>query len=225
MKKDIYHAIITAIAIIIVVLLSILFYIFSAKQVSLNSSNTASVSGSVNYERSKVIVFKSSEVLPDEIKIGNCQINSIAEPFRKDAWRCMVEDSIYDPCFETSQKDILFCQMNPLAPSAFLIKLTKPLPEASLPVEIRDNWAWFVKLKDGTYCSPFTGARPFFGTEPDVEAAYYGCNSQNKDEQVVLLGDLTRSNVWTAKRAIIVKDGENWAIKSVGNVQIDTVWQ
>jgi hypothetical protein len=137
----------------------------------------------------------------------------------------MVDNSIYDPCFSIGVKEFVFCQMNPLVEDSFLIESTKDLPEVKVTTENQNNWAWFVKLEDGIYCSPFTGTRPFFGENENAQIAYYGCNSQNKDEQIVLLGDLMRSNIWTAKKAIIVKDGENWVIKSIDNAQIDTVWQ
>lgn len=228
MKKEIHNVIFIITAIIIILFLAFLFYIFSAKEVSLNNKNIASLSESVKVfssEHTQVINFAPSEVLPNEIKEGDCWTNSIAEPFRKDAWRCAVENEIYDPCFETLQKDIIFCQMNPLVPSAFLIELEKPLPEASLPKDRPDNWAWFVKLKDGTYCSPFTGTRPVFGEASDVKIAYYGCRSNNKDEQIVLLGDLIKADVWTAQKASLEKNTEDWVIKSIDSVKIDTVWQ
>ena len=225
MKKDFLNIIFVIIAIIIIVALAFLLYVFSAKEVSLNNSSVASVSGVINYERSKIIIFEPSEVLPEQTKKGNCWTNSIAQPYRKDAWRCMVNNEIYDPCFETLTENIIFCQINPLIPSAFLIELEKPLPEPSIPSEIPNNWAWFVKLKDGAYCSPFTGTRPIFEIEGSMQAAYYGCILNNKEEQIVLLGDLENNNVWTAKKAIIAKEDEKWVVKSVENIQVDVIWK
>ena len=182
-----------------------------------------------------VIKFTMPEMAPKAVgypeQDGNCFASSVAEPYRQDAFRCMVENSIYDPCFSLTdasgqaQKGLVYCQVNPLKPDSFLIKLTKDLPKPEVPSTLQDNWAWFLTLKDGTQCSPFTGTRPFFGTGPDAQVAYYGCASKNVDEQVVLLGDLTKGNVWTAEEAILKTNGTNWAIISTQKVEIDTIWK
>jgi hypothetical protein len=233
-KNSVATITVTALAIIIILVLGFLFYYFSVKSISLAGIETASISGSVNNvvvktpptEFTNVMHFTPSEVLPKETKNGNCQSSSVAEPYREDAFRCMVDNDIYDPCFLTSQDGFVFCQVNPLAPEAFLIKLSKPLPEPFLPEVMQENWGWFVKLKDGNYCSPFTGTRPFLGTGYDEEVAYYGCKSTDKDQQVVLIGDLTKGNVWTANEAILIQQSDkSWTINLIQQVDIDTVWQ
>jgi hypothetical protein len=193
-------------------------------------SGTASLSGAIGSTKEKesaswhtnVIVFKPSEVLMQQQKQGECFSSSVAHPFRKDAFRCLVENEIYDPCFAIKNQGTVFCQLNPSVPEAFLIRLKKPLPQASVLEFTQDNWAWFVKLRDGTYCSPFTGTRPFFGGD---KIAYYGCESNIKNEQVVLIGDLTKGDIWTANKAVLTKDGNNWIIKSTEQIKIDSVWQ
>jgi hypothetical protein len=229
--NDIYTIIIVATAILIIIVLAFLYYYFTTKSASLVVANTTFVAGvkKQNGNLTKVIFFKPSEVLPQSKeypqKSGNCWVSSIAEPFREDAFRCTVDNAIYDPCFQTSQDGFVFCQPNPLAPEAFLIKLTKPLPLPDAPQNKQSNWAWFVKLADGTYCSPFTGTRPFFGAGPDAKVAYYGCNSTRKTEQIVLMGDLLAGNVWTANKAVLIQQGQNWVIKSSEKVEADTIWQ
>ena len=96
------------------------------------------------------------------------------------------------------------------------------MPEVFLPEIIQNNWAWFVKLRDGTYCSPFTGTRPFFGGD---KIAYYGCESNIENEQVILIGDLTKGDIWTANKAVLIKEKDNWAIKFLEQIKIDSVWQ
>ena len=169
-----------------------------------------------------VITFTAPEVLPAVQQNGECFSESISAPYRQDAWRCMIGNSIYDPCFETPQNGLVFCQENPLASDSVLIKITKPLPARTALANAQDNWAWFLTLEDGTYCSPFTGTRPFFS--PD-QVAYYGCHSDNKDQQIVLLGDLTKNNVWTASEVVLTQNGGSWAIKSTQQANIKTVWQ
>ncbi len=175
-------------------------------------------------QKTFVTNFVPSQKLPATQMSGKCFASSIADPYRVDAWRCMVQNTIYDPCFETDQKGFVFCQVNPLLPDAVSIKLTQALPKASV-VAKQDNWAWFLRLKDNTICSPFTGTRPFFGTGADAKIAYYGCKSNNKDEQIVLLGDLIPGEVWQANEAILTKTGTAWTIKSTQQVDINAIWQ
>lgn len=170
-----------------------------------------------------VIKFTPTETLPTETKNGNC-FSSSASALRQDAWRCSVENSIYDPCFSLSQKPgYVFCQQDPLAGQPFIVKLTKSLPKVLPQKNQQDNWAWFLVLRDGTQCSPFTGTRPLFGTPPDIQAAYYGCKTEGEKEQIVLLGDLVKGEVWTANAATISENRKD--IKNTSIVQIETVWQ
>ncbi|OGZ84377.1 MAG: hypothetical protein A2599_03355 [Candidatus Staskawiczbacteria bacterium RIFOXYD1_FULL_39_28] len=169
-----------------------------------------------------VIVFKVPDVLPTEQKLGNCWVNSIAEPFRKDAWRCMVGSTVYDPCFEMSQKGLVYCPMNLLSGSgdATLIKLTKPLPQPILPKTVKDNWAWLIKTEDGIFFSPYTGTKPFV----DGTFATYGSKIVN-GERFVLMGDLVKGEIWTAQEKVLVKNGTSWVVKSTKTIKIDTIWQ
>jgi hypothetical protein len=230
-KNDFYDIAVVVITVVVIIALAFFLYYFSSKNSSLVKTETASVSGTLSNFSEKnnatnVIFFKPSEILPANIKIGHCFIGSVAEPFRQDAFRCMVQNEIYDPCFKTLKDGFVFCQTNPLVPEAFLIKLTKSLPLIQEVQNEQNNWAWFLKLKDGAYCSPFTGTRPIF---EEKQIAYYGCNPSDNlpagEKQVVLMGDLITGNVWTANKAILEKDGQNWKIKSLEKVEIDTVWR
>jgi len=224
--------IITVAATIIIVALAFLFYYYAIKSSSIakteltsdaivNSIASASSSTPDTSNFTKIISFKAPDTLPETVEVGKCWTNSISQPYREDAFRCMIESSIYDPCFTTNKEGFVFCQMNPLKEDSFLIKLTESLPKLEIPAEKQDNWAWFIKLKDGTYCSPFTGTRMFVGED----IAYYGCNSATKGETVVLIGDLKAGDIWTADKATLVKSGQTWTTKSLENVEIDSVWQ
>lgn len=133
---------------------------------------------------------------------GSCWTSSIAAPYRTDAWRCMTGNAIQDPCFEINgSTSTLICGVNPGSPvstSSFILSLTKPLPapegsQAAAP----NNWAWLVKLRDGTICSPFTGTLPFAA---DGEVAEYGCAPQHQGDDRMIFGDLNASSTqWMAK--------------------------
>ena len=222
--------VITVFAILIILVLSFLFYYYAVKSMSFSRSETASLSGYADNAgrkesaglRTNVIIFKPSEVFMQQQKEGECFSSSVADPFRQDTFRCLVKNEIYDPCFATENQGVVFCQLNPSIPEAFLIRLKKPLPKSSTLEFTQDNWAWFVKLRDGTYCSPFTGTRPFFGGD---KIAYYGCESNIENEQVILIGDLTKGDIWTANKAVLIKEKDNWAIKFLEQIKIDSVWQ
>jgi len=226
---------ITVLSTVVIFVLAFLFYYYSTKPVSVTDvvvapapsvksveKNTAQKPTPVASIPTNVTRFVAPATLPTVQKSGNCWTNSVANPFRLDAFRCMVGNEIYDPCFETTKKGFVFCQANPLKADSFLIKLTKPLPKASVPATIQENWAWFLTLKDGAHCSPFTGTRPFYG---NGQAAFYGCDTGTTDQQIVLLGDITKDTTWKANKAIIVKNGNSWIIKSSEWVDIETVWQ
>lgn len=232
-KISVSTIVVTVIAIIIIVALAVLFYYYSEKLKSLpaselvdyeNKNVPAKKPKTPIIEATSIIVFKVPDVLPESTKQGKCLGSSVAEPFREDAFRCQVSNQIYDPCFSTAQKGVVFCQINPLVNDSFLIKLTQALPKPSLPKEKLTNWAWFVRLEDGTLCSPFTGTRLIV----QGETANYGCSSKNppaSGEQIVLMGALTEAVIWSAEKAVLVKNGTNLSIKSSEQVSIDTVWQ
>jgi len=218
--------IIALIVIIIISVLAFLFYYYSVKLVPQTSQVSTPVATAPAEKPAviptNVIAFLPPDVLPKTQQNGSCWTNSISS-LRQDAWRCMIGNEINDPCFSTKQKGLVFCPMNPTESNSVLIKLTKDLPKPSTVISTQDNWAWFLVLEDGTYCSPFTGTRPFFNQGKDV--AYYSCNSNDKTKQIVLLGDLTKDIVWKANEAILSQTGNNWDISSTKQVNIKTIWQ
>lgn len=204
--------VITVLAIIIILVLAFLFYYYSTKPLPSSYQNLASLSGALEQQDSgmpeisatNVIKFLPPEILPEEQKEGSCFASSAAAPFRNDAWRCIAENTIYDPCFKTSKKGMLFCQMNPLAIGSFLISISEQLPEPSSMESLKNNWAWFLKLKNGTYCLPLAETAPV----AEGEDVVFECSDK------VLLSDLAEGAVWTAK-----------IINSLEKVEIETVWQ
>ncbi len=207
-------------AILIIIIAAILLIILTYYSLS-KIPKTQEILGGQEI-KTEVVHYTPPADLPGQIESGSCWTSSIAAPYRQDVWRCMMGNGIEDPCFSTSQKDKVLCGANPaIGEKGFQLKLTEPLPEAFIPPVIQENWAWMLELKDGTICAPFTGTRPFI----ENEAAYYGCESKSQKEQIVLLGDLNKSPIWTAKKAVIMQAGNTWIIKSLTNTQIKTVWQ
>ena len=167
-------------------------------------------------EYTKITSYFPPAVLPTTIKQGRCLLNSIAQPYRQDTWRCVADNKVYDPCFAI-QEDKVVCQMNPLTSDIFLIKLTNPL----LPKTTKDNWAWFLTFNDGTYCAPYTGKRP----QVQGEEVYYGCKMPTGNQMMVILGELKKGVKWTAKTAILFLQNNQWKISSTKEVEVKEIWQ
>ena len=142
------------------------------------------------------------------VESGSCWTNSIAAPFRADAWRCTVGNSISDPCFQLSNStSSLLCNVNPTvtnATSTFVLKLVKPLPAPDVPPGLPPSgWAWLVQLQDGTLCTPFTGTLPITATG---DAANYGCAPGSLGTDVMIFNGLnTSSSAWTAEIGTIAE--------------------
>lgn len=160
---------------------------------------------------------------------GSCWTNSIAAPFRADAWRCTVGNSISDPCFQLQNNtSSLLCNVNPTitdATSTFVLKLTKPLPTPNIPPGLPPpDWAWLVQLANGTLCTPFTGTLPITATG---EAASYGCAPGPLGTDVMIFNGLnTSSSAWTAEIGTITQSSSSLpTLVNSSTVPVATIWQ
>lgn len=160
---------------------------------------------------------------------GSCWTNSIAAPFRADAWRCTVGNSISDPCFAIANSTgTLLCNINPTvlsSTSTFVLKLTKPLPAADVPPGLApSNWAWLVQLGDGTLCTPFTGTLPVTASG---DAAVYGCAPGPLGKDVLIFNGLnSSSSVWTAEIGTLSETTSSLpTLASSSTVPVETIWQ
>lgn len=177
----------------------------------------------------QVIAYTPAISSSTPVQNGSCWTNSIAAPYREDAWRCAVGNGISDPCFQLPVPNLnsLVCGVNPHTPSStFVLKLQKPLPVPESPsLAVPSNWAWLVELQDGTLCSPFTGTRPFAA---DGESASYGCAPGSFGNEILIFGDLnSSSSVWTAKIGTLAESTSTAPpnITHAQQVNIKTVWQ
>ncbi len=153
-----------------------------------------------------------------ESQEGSCWTSSLAV-WRADAWRCMVGNAIYDPCF--SQDDSVICGASPVMPTvSFALTLTEPLPAAEVPPDAATH-AWLVELPDGTVCGYATGATGGVGDE----RINYLCPSSNPDQQVVILGDLQPGPVWMASYAVLTGEMPDLTVVDTVMVPIRTIWK
>ncbi len=86
---------------------------------------------------------------------GACWTGSIASQ-RPDAWRCMVANSIYDPCFSNAALTTVACSNDPFSKSIVLIALDKPIPTHERNTGKPSAWA--LLLSNGARCFLATGA-------------------------------------------------------------------
>ncbi len=77
--------------------------------------NTTSVSSTSSGQATQVTYyFPPALASSTPVEKGSCWTNSIAAPYRPDAWRCAIGNGIQDPCFQIAAKhEHLVCGMNP----------------------------------------------------------------------------------------------------------------
>ncbi|MBV8345317.1 MAG: hypothetical protein JO190_10040 [Candidatus Eremiobacteraeota bacterium] len=86
---------------------------------------------------------------------GACWTGSIASQ-RPDAWRCMVTNSIYDPCFSNPALSSVACPSDAFSKNVILIVLDKPIPAHERNTGKATPWA--LQLANGARCYMATGA-------------------------------------------------------------------
>jgi hypothetical protein len=179
---------------------------FSTVQPS--SSSSSSINGTSSLATQDLSEVTSTQIVQYEpqqpasstpIEQGSCWTNSIAAPFRGDAWRCTIGNSIEDPCFQIPGSASLLCGANPAnlaATSSFVLQLTQALPQSQPVQGLQPNGqAWLVELQGGTRCTPFTGTLPFTATG---DVASYGCAPGPLGTDVDIFNINTSSSLWTA---------------------------
>lgn len=113
---------------------------------------------------------------------GNCWTTSIVAE-RPDAYRCMVGNDIYDPCFGVSQTQALCPSGGPWTNRGLL--LDSPPPSGQLNRDEGTSGApWALQLSDGINCVEDSGATEVIAGQP----LRYGCS-----RGVGLYGNVERS--------------------------------
>ncbi len=112
---------------------------------------------------------------------GYCWTESIASA-RSDAWRCMVGNRIFDPCFTNPSHSRVACADDAFSRSVTLVVLDRPLPRRGPNQSPPLPWA--LRLANGTRCQVATGATGIVGGM----RLNYACSSRGW-----VLGDIDRS--------------------------------
>ena len=165
------------------------------------------------------------------VEKGSCWTNSIAAPYRADAWRCAIGNGIQDPCFQIGlSTSSLMCGVNPAKPSSstmFALTLISPLPTPqTIPTSTGANAAWLVELQDGTLCSPFTGTLP--PVTDGGQTADFDCAPGPLGKETVIFGNLKNAGaVWTADVGALSTATSTFppVITSSSSVPVAQVWE
>jgi len=101
----------------------------------------------------KIVNYSAAGMKGKAVK-GSCWTSSIASR-RSDAFRCMIGNSIMDPCFKVSN-NVVNCPANVAANTGTVINLTKPLPQAN-PKGASKPWRFQLAGGSGIMCNAGTG--------------------------------------------------------------------
>lgn len=106
---------------------------------------------------------------------------------REDAWRCQVEDKIFDPCFIKlgPQQTSLLCPSSPWLNDNVQINVGSPLDnEEHQTLDMSRTYPWAVELSNGEHCQAIA-----LGESYDSMPVRYRCPGQN-----ILVGTIQRCN-------------------------------
>ena len=158
---------------------------------------------------------------------GSCWTRSIAAPSRADAWRCMLGNEIYDPCFSPKIGGLVVCDVNPVTGGrGFAVRLTKPLPTGEPLFTARLALPWVVQLADGEVCIPLTGTHELIGKESiGYECSRSGEARANGAEVGLIDGSIVPGAVWHARLATFRIPRSGTLTGTVSVVPLAAVWR
>jgi hypothetical protein len=189
---------------------------------------TASTGMTFSAEVAAPLIAATQDVLSTEIvaftplvapesRAGICYANSeiIALP---SAWRCGVDNQVYDPCLTAQDGVTIVCGADPTGESpGFNVNLQEPLP-APVAVERVYPGALLFELENGAICRWNSGA----SVTIDGRRINYICSDLTQ-----LLGEVDKSvPLWSIDQVTTSSDGQgNFVVTSSAPARIVRVWQ
>jgi hypothetical protein len=143
-----------------------------------------------------------------ESKRGECHLQSQLIK-REDAWRCVAEGKVYDPCFVPRFGSYLeaFCSESPWSHQGVRITVVAPLDNSQHEaLDMSQTFPWAVELINGEKCKAI-----------DINEQYDGLPVRYRcDSQATLIGHVQRcENTWKMLQH---------ASNGVDTVQIKKAW-
>ena len=127
---------------------------------------------------------------------GSCFTGSLAIN-RRDAWRCMNGNLIYDPCFSSAKASgIVVCPTIPAQNTGVEVKLTKSLPRGNTAAPSTRGTPWAVQTTTGLNCLIDTGT----GNVVQGMRSNYACE---KSKEWLWGSPARKSKLWTIYEAPI----------------------
>ncbi len=137
----------------------------------------------------KVIIFHPAGTKGAPVA-GACGMGESLALNRSDAWRCIVGNEIYDPCFSSAaHATSVICDASPKKPYGIEVTLSAPLPTHR---KVNDKQPWILTMGDGATCTFVTGGTFGIGNQ---RANYYCALNQ------WIIGAPVPGKVWYAVRA------------------------
>ncbi len=187
---------------------------------------TSATCAARDVRKTTVTVF-TPRVPVERSRSGECWTDSIAVT-RRGAYRCMVGNEIYDPCFTNlNLADAVICGANPAnASTGFIVNLTKPLPKPPAHQSVHPR-PWLVKLADGTICEIQTGTIAFVA---GIEVPY-GCSDSKKCDakgcpyMTGLTAKFKRDKVWTADKVAFSSSASGLKLLNHKPIAVSEIWE
>jgi len=154
--------------------------------------------------------------IPDEIRSGACMTGSNIVA-AVNAFRCSVDNVVYDPCFLAADNTTVVCGADPaLGGAGFVLQLTQPLPAVSLEGRTFPA-AWLFQLASGAICRYSEGQ----SITVAGQRIQYLCSDLTQ-----LLGDIdTTASPWTIDIVTTTDDGAgNYSIASLTPITVVRAW-
>lgn len=104
---------------------------------------------------------------------------------REDAWRCLAEGKVYDPCFVKTygSHQEAVCPQSPWVGDSVQINLSSPIDNSQhIVLDMSEAFPWAVELSTGEKCQAVDEGEVYDGLQ-----VHYQCNSQT-----VLIGKVQR---------------------------------
>lgn len=185
--------------------------------------------GFCNFNANAADIPQSTEVITYQPKIanvpekeGSCWTDSLAVS-RPGAWRCMVGNEIFDPCFSTANPHYVVCNVSPIRQNKhqFNLKLTQSLPKPS-KTETSAN-PWLLELADKSICTLQTGTLAFVDKKPLEYSCSHPQRKQSKELSGITIID-KQQPVWLAQKVTYVLAKQGIRVTKTENISVNKAW-
>ncbi len=163
------------------------------------------------------VVFDYVPSVPAERRAGYCVANSRFVNL-DDAWECVVDDEVVDPCFTASDGETVVClPAPPVNAPGFALDLTRPLPAPEAGADIPSD-VWLFRTREGNLCS--------VAGRVSVQVGDRRVTHVCTDGTAVLGGIDTSTAVWTVEKVDLVNSSQGvFSAENARTAEITAAWR